>query len=130
MKSSLIRGVCSWLGGRTRSFGNALRGVRILLEETNARVHAIATILVIGAGLALHLPRFDWMLIVTAMVMVWSTEALNTALEALSDAAVPSNHPLIGAAKDVAAGAVLLAAVGAVIIGGIVFIPRVCQAIW
>jgi diacylglycerol kinase len=118
-----------WFGGRAKSFAYALRGLRILVDETNARIHFVATILVVVAGLAFRLPRFDWTLLVVAMLLVWVTEALNTALESLADAAVPSSHPLVKSAKDVAAGAVLLAAVGAAVIGGIVFIPRVCQLI-
>jgi diacylglycerol kinase (ATP) len=60
-----------------------------------------------------------------AIVSVWTAEALNTAFEFLTDVASPSFHPIAGQAKDVAAGAVLLAAVGAVIIGALVFGPKV-----
>ena len=87
----------------------------------------MATVLVIAASLLLKLPRVDWFLIIAAIVGVWVAEALNTALEALANAAVPDLHPLVRNAKDVAAGAVLLAALGAVVIGAMVFIPRIQQ---
>jgi len=86
-------------------------------------------VLVVVASLALKLPKLDWFLVITAVMSVWVAEALNTALEALANAAVPERHPLVRNAKDVAAGAVLLAATGAVVIGAMVFVPRVCQLI-
>ncbi len=60
-----------------------------------------------------------------AIALVWVTEALNTAIEFLADAAVPDPHSLIKHAKDVAAGAVLLASVAATVIGALVFLPRI-----
>jgi diacylglycerol kinase (ATP) len=64
-----------------------------------------------------------------AIVAVWTAEALNTALELLGDAAAPDPHPLVGQAKDVAAGAVLISAIGAVVIGALVFAPYVGGAL-
>lgn len=122
--------VSRWFVGRTRSFSYAFRGIAILLEEPNARIHLVATILVVGAGLALALPKSDWFLITVALVGVWVAEALNTALEALANAAVPNIHPLVRNAKDVAASAVLLATLGALVIGALVFVPRLCQIVF
>jgi diacylglycerol kinase (ATP) len=62
-------------------------------------------------------------------VAVWTAEALNTAFEFLCDVASPDFHPLVAKAKDVAAGAVLICAVGAVAVGGCVFAPYVTQAL-
>ena len=62
-----------------------------------------------------------------AIVAVWTAEALNTAFEALCDVTSPGFHPLVERAKDVAAGAVLICAIGAVIVGGIVFGPHLLQ---
>ena len=84
-----------------------------------------AAIGVVGAGLLGRLAPTEWCAIVLAGVAVWVAEGLNTALELLADATHPAWHPLIGQAKDVAAGAVLLAAVGAVVIAVLVFAPRV-----
>jgi len=70
------------------------------------------------------LSRAEWCWIVLAIVGVWMAEALNTAFEFLCDVASPQFHPMVKHAKDVAAGAVLLCAVGAAIVGVLVFLPR------
>lgn len=113
-----------WARARQRSFQYAFQGLRRLYRETNARIHAVATVLVIAFGGWLGLTLLDWVLLALAASIVWVAEAMNTALEVLSDAAVPEHHPLIGAAKDVAAGAVLLAALGATVVGLLVFVPH------
>jgi diacylglycerol kinase (ATP) len=111
--------------GRIRSVGCALQGIRTMLcSQHNAWVHAAATIMVVVGGFIFHLSAAEWCWITLAMVSVWTAEALNTAFEYLTDVASPDFHPLAGKAKDVAAGAVLIAAVGAVIIGLLVFGPR------
>lgn len=110
---------------RARSFVHAFRGVAALLAtQHNAWIHALASVLVLAAGLLLGLSRVEWCCIVLAVAAVWSAEALNTAVELLADAAVPQRHPLVGRAKDVAAAAVLLAAAGAAVVGLLVFGPR------
>jgi diacylglycerol kinase (ATP) len=110
--------------GRIRSIAFALRGIRIMLaSQRNAWIHAAATVVVGVTGLVLGLSWAEcW--IVLAVVAVWTAEVLNTAFEFLTDVASPSFHPIAGKANDVAAGAVLLAAIGAVIIGALVFGPR------
>jgi diacylglycerol kinase (ATP) len=97
----------------------------MLASQQNARIHAAATVLVAAAGLVLGLSWAEWCWIVLAIVAVWTAEALNTAFEFLTDVASPNFHPIAGKAKDVAAGAVLLTAIGAVIIGALVFGPKV-----
>lgn len=93
-------------------------------SEPNAKIHFIATILVIIAGFIRHISRGSWIAIVIAIAMVWITEALNTAIEALADYACERQYdPQIKLVKDVSAGAVLIASVAAVIIAIIVFIP-------
>jgi diacylglycerol kinase (ATP) len=111
--------------GRIRSVACALQGIRTMLcSQHNAWVHAAATIMVVVGGFLFRLSATEWCWIILAMVSVWTAEAFNTALEYLTDVASPDFHPLAGKAKDVAAGAVLIAAVGAVIIGLLVFGPR------
>ena len=68
--------------------------------------------------------RLEWCAIVAAIGLVWTAEGLNTALEALTDLVSPGEHPLAGRAKDMAAGAVLCAAIAAAIIGAIIFLPK------
>ena len=112
--------------GRLRSVKYALRGIRIMVAtQHNAWIHAAATIVVTVAGLWFELSRSEWSWVVLAIVSVWTAEALNTAFEFLTDVASPTFHPIAEKAKDVAAGAVLLAAVGAMIIGALVFGPKV-----
>lgn len=112
--------------GRIRSIKFALRGIRTMLaSQHNAWIHALATVAVTVAGLVVGLSWSEWCWIVLAMVSVWTAEALNTAFEFLTDVASPNFHPLAEKAKDVAAGAVLLSAIGAVIVGALVFWPKV-----
>jgi diacylglycerol kinase (ATP) len=111
-----------------KSLGFASQGVVFLLRsQPNARIHLLATVLVCTAGAYCHLSRAEWLGIVVAIVLVWSAEAFNTALEALADALHPEQHPGIGRAKDVAAAAVLIAAGGATAIGMLVFIPHLAH---
>lgn len=113
---------------RARSFQYAWRGlIQLVTTQHNARIHAAATVLVLLVGFLAGLSRLDWALLALAMVAVWSAEALNTAVEALGDAVSTDNHKLVGAAKDVAAGAVLVTAVGSVVIGGLVFWPHLAR---
>ena len=84
-----------FLAGRIRSFGYALRGIGTMLRsQRNAWLHALATGVVVAAGLALGVSADGWKWLVLAIVTVWSAEALNTALEFLADAAtdVARNH--------------------------------------
>lgn len=111
--------------GRLRSVQCALHGIAVMLRsQQNAWIHAVATVAVTGVGLALGLSTAEWCWIVLAIVAVWTAEALNTAFEFLTDVASPAFHPLAGQAKDVAAGAVLMSALGAVIIGVLVLGPH------
>ncbi len=112
------------VAGRLRSIRFALRGLKLLLRtQHNAWIHLVATVGVIAAGLGLGISRAEWCWIIIAMMLVWTAEALNTALELTCDAVSPAFHPLVGNAKDVAAGAVLVSAVGAAAIGAMVFWP-------
>jgi diacylglycerol kinase (ATP) len=100
----------------------AARGVAVVLRtQHNAWLHAIATGVVLAAGFFVGLSRLEWCAIVLAMMAVWTAEALNTAIELVVDLASPDVHPLAGRAKDVAAGAVLISACGAVVVGILVF---------
>ncbi|GAC1367242.1 MAG: diacylglycerol kinase family protein [Hymenobacter sp.] len=111
---------------RVASFGHAGRGVwAALRSEVHLRFHAAATVAVVGLGFYYGLTRLEWALVALAVAGVWTAELVNTAIEALTDLASPAYHPLAGKAKDVAAGAVLLAALGALAVGALVFGPKV-----
>ena len=103
---------------RIRSFRFANHGLMMMLKsQHNAWVHATATLLVIALGFICRINREEWCWIVLAVISVWTAEALNTALEFIADVASPEFHPLVKSAKDVAAAAVMLSALGALIIG-------------
>ena len=110
---------------RLRSFSHAFRGAGTLIRtQTNAWLHALATILVLVAGVALGISKTEWALIALAIALVWMAEALNTAIEFLSDEITEERRERIKRAKDVAAFAVLVSAVAALTIGLIVFLPH------
>ncbi len=112
------------LASRARSFHAAGRGIAMLLAgQHNAWIHAAGTVAVIALGLYLGVSSLDWCALILAMVAVWTAECLNTAIEVLADAVSSDWDPLIGRAKDVAAGGVLIAASGAAVIGLIVLGP-------
>ena len=116
--------------GRLRSIRDAAHGVAVVLRtQRNAWIHMAATLAVCLAGVLLRLSASEWCWIVLAIVSVWTAEALNTAFELLTDVASPGFDPLAGRAKDVAAGAVLISAIGSMAIGALIFVPRIL-AIW
>ena len=109
---------------RLASFCHAFRGLGTLLErEHNARIHLVATLAVIALGAYLEVSRDDWVALLLAIGLVWLAEAMNSAIEYLLDLVHPDQHPLVGRAKDVAAGGVLVAAAVAALIGALVFLP-------
>lgn len=113
----------SYLQRRIRSFACALKGAVSLIEsQPHARIHALATITVIAGGCFFNLERWEWCLVIIAIMSVWIAEGMNTAIENLADAVCSDHHPLIGRAKDIAAAMVLFAVIGAVIIGVLVFV--------
>ncbi len=116
--------------GRIRSLRCAFIGIWIMVSsQHNAWIHAAATFATVAAGLYFGLTKPEWCWIVLAIISVWTAEALNTAFEFLTDVASPEFHPLAGKAKDVAAGAVLLTAIGAVVIGLLILGPYALEKI-
>lgn len=113
---------------RIKSFGYAFKGIATLVvSQPNAWIHALATVTVVILGLLFQVSATEWCFLLLAMALVWVAEGLNTALEFLTDLVSPDYHPLAGKAKDVAAGAVLIAAILAAAIGGIIFVPYFLQ---
>jgi diacylglycerol kinase len=108
------------------SFVFAWRGLcQVVRHENNARVHLLATVGVGVAGVALGLSVGEWLAVLGLAVLVWVAELVNSAVERLVDLVSPQPHPLARQAKDIAAGAVLVAAIGAAIGGLIIFGPKV-----
>ncbi len=111
-------------------FGYAFRGIWIVIRsQRNAQVHCLAVAVVVIAGWLLHISTNEWLAVTLISVIVLALEAVNTAIESVVDLISPGYHPLAGRAKDVAAGAVLIAAIGALIIAAIIVWPRLAQLI-
>jgi diacylglycerol kinase (ATP) len=114
-----------FFGREAASFACALRGFGHLLRcEPHARFHLLATIAVLVLGAWLGLCGGEWVAVVLSAGLVWTAEALNTAIEQLADAVHPDRSPAIGRLKDIAAAAVFVAAITAASVGLIVFGPR------
>jgi diacylglycerol kinase (ATP) len=113
------------IAARIKSISYALAGIATMLRtQHNAWIHAAATVAVVLLAFWFSISALEWLALILAVVAVWSAEALNTAFELLCDVASPEFHPLVKQAKDVAAAAVLVAAVGAAAIGVLIFGPR------
>jgi diacylglycerol kinase (ATP) len=111
---------------RFASFGYAFAGLGYLFRtQRNAQIHAAITLVVLLAGAVLGIGQTEWLALVVMIALVLAAEGINTAIEAVVDLASPQRHPLAKIAKDVAAGTVLLCAIFAVIVGMIVFLPRI-----
>ena len=112
------------------SIGHGLRGIGYTLRtQPNMRLHLLAAIAVAIAASWLKISAGEWFAVIIATTLVTGAELFNTAIESLCDAVHPDQHPLIGHAKDTAAGAVLLASIAAGVIGLIVFGPKLWQLI-
>ena len=112
---------------RLKSFIYAFEGWRhVLLTQHNAWIHAAISIVVFALAIWLQLPRVEWSILILTIMVVWMAEFFNTAIEAVVDMTAPEYRPLAKVAKDVAAAAVLVGALGAVIIGLLIMGP----ALW
>ncbi|HEY1707325.1 MAG TPA: diacylglycerol kinase family protein [Rhizomicrobium sp.] len=112
------------IAGRLRSVRFALAGIVLMLRtQHNAWLHVAATVAVGTAGFALHISAQDWRWVTVAIVLVWVSEGVNTAFEHLCDVVAPEFHASVKASKDIAAGAVLITALGAAVLGALIFLP-------
>jgi diacylglycerol kinase len=110
---------------RLSAFGYALKGLKTLFSsQCHARFQAFAAVVAVALGFSLRISMIEWCMVTFAITLVIACEAFNTALEYLTDRVSPEPHPLAGKAKDVAAGAVLVASVGAAVIGAMIFGPK------
>ncbi len=109
-----------------RSFRYAFAGIGYVLRtQRNARVHLTIIVLVIAAGFFFRVSAVEWAILALAMGMVFSAEMINTVAELAVDLLTQHYHPMAKVAKDVGAGAVLVAAIAAVAVGVAIFGPRV-----
>ncbi|OGM33505.1 hypothetical protein A2803_04905 [Candidatus Woesebacteria bacterium RIFCSPHIGHO2_01_FULL_44_21] len=109
-----------------RSFGYAFTGIKTAFkQEPNFQAHILIAVLVISAGVFSGLSTSDWLLLLYAIFFVLILELFNTSIEAIVNLVSPDIHPKAKIAKDVAAAAVLLAAIQAIIIGAVIFTGKV-----
>lgn len=114
------------LAARIKSFGYAIEGIALMFKtQHNAWLHLGASLLVVGAAWWCGVSASDWRWLMVAMAMVWVAETMNTAVEFLCDVVSPQYALAVKGAKDIAAGAVLIAAVAAAGIGALTFWPHV-----
>ena len=107
------------------SFRYAFDGLKTLFsEEHNAWIHLVATIVVITAGLLLKINRFEWIAIGFCIGLVFILELINSAIERLSDVVLPEKNESIKKVKDLAAAAVLFGAIISVVVGLLIFLPK------
>jgi undecaprenol kinase len=113
-----------------RSFGHAIDGLAELLRtQRNFRVHLAVALLVVILAAALGFSAVEWAVLVVTITLVLATEGLNTGIEIAVTLASPERRPEAKAAKNIAAGAVLLSAIASVVIGGLLFLPHVQHAL-
>lgn len=111
---------------RKTAFLAAANGVRELIRhEAHARIHCLATLLVMIAAVLFKVSAAEACALILTIALVWTAEALNTALESLADAVSAEYSPRIKRVKDFAAAAVLLSAIGAAGVGVIIFLPKI-----
>lgn len=116
----------TYLKKRRMAFKYAGRGVqRLIRGEAHARIHTVAMFAVVALGILLHITPTEWCLVALCIGGVFMAEAFNTAIEKLADRVSREEDPLIGAAKDVAAGGVLLMSIAAAAVGLIIFLPKI-----
>lgn len=116
----------SFLLNRIKSVGYAFRGAFLLLKtEASIQVQFTVAILITIAGFYFDISKTEWIAQFFALGLVMSIEGLNTAIESLSDFIHPEHHKKIGFIKDISAGAVFIAAIAAIIIGFIIYFPKV-----
>ncbi|OJG38762.1 diacylglycerol kinase [Enterococcus dispar] len=110
----------------------AFTGIQtVFKEERNMRKHVFLGILAIIAGFIFRLSRFEWLWLLLAVFLVWLVEIINTVFENVVDMFTDFHfHPIGKKIKDMAAGAVLLTSVFAVIIGIILFLPKIWQLLF
>jgi len=125
-KESSFRNNRGWV----RKFADAGRGIKVAMRgEASFSVHLFVVMLVVVAGAALQISATGWCLLTLCIALVLTAEMFNTALERLARAITRDEHPEIRDALDIASGAVLVAAVGAIVVGLLVLGPSVLELI-
>lgn len=114
-----------------KSFANAYAGMAYSARtQRNVKIHLAAAALVLAASAIFRVSLVELAVLILCIVVVISVEMLNTALECAVDLVTTEYHPLAKTAKDVSAGAVFVASIGAAVVGGIIFLPKLGQLLF
>ena len=114
------------MSARLKSFSYAFAGIKqFFTNEPHAKIHLMATVMVLCAGFYFRVNTIEAIALTITISLVWISEMINTAIEKAMDLVSREINPQIKLVKDVAAGAVLLAAICALIVGAIIFIPKI-----
>lgn len=117
----------SFFSGRLKSVGFAVKGaLKLITTEHSVMVQSSLAVLMTVAGFYFKIDRYEWMMQILAFGLVLGVESLNTAVEKIADFIHPEYHERIGFIKDVAAGAVMFAALAAMAIGLLIYVPKFC----
>lgn len=115
----------TFVTGRLKSLGFALKGaIKLITTEHSVMVQSSLAVIMIIAGFIFHISREEWMIQILAFGLVLAIEGLNTAVEKIADFIHPEFHDRIGFIKDIAAGAVFFAAMAAVAVGLLIYVPK------
>ena len=113
-----------------KSLGYAISGIiQCIQKERNIKIHLVFMFLVIICGFLFQLSITEWLVCILLFGLVISLELVNTAIEAVVDLCTQEHHPLAKIAKDTAAGAVLISAIASVVIGLIIFVPKILSLV-
>ena len=116
----------SFLKNRIKGAGHALRGALLLIRtEASIKAQIFIALIMTAVGFYYQISQLEWILQIFAIILVLGTEGLNTAIEKVSDYIQPEYDTKIGFIKDISAGAVMLVSIGAVIIGFIIYLPKI-----
>ncbi len=116
----------SFLVNRIKSVGFALRGALLLVRtEASIKIQVFIMIVMTAAGFYFNISKTEWIMQILTISAILATEGMNTAVEKIADYIQPEFDEKIGFIKDVAAGAVMMVSIGAVIIGAIIYLPKI-----
>lgn len=117
----------AFFSGRLKSVGFAVKGaLKLITSEHSVMVQSSLAVLMTVAGFYFKIDRYEWMMQILAFGLVLGVESLNTAVEKIADFIHPEYHERIGFIKDIAAGAVMFAALAALAIGLLIYVPKFC----
>lgn len=111
---------------RIKSFSYAFQGIKTLIkEEHNARIHLVATNIVVCLGFIFDITSIEWAILIICIALVISLEAINSGIENLADFCTKEQNQLIKKSKDISSGAVLISAIASIIVASLIFLPKI-----